>query len=376
MTKKCIISVLLVVAWAFFASLFYKTIMLMLLFLVWKKHIFEMLPAWTQKWGMKPYWMLFFVCLWMAMPRYRIDSNDRVRLVYLDKNGDTKYPPLTQYLINTLIPEEEIVNFGIRNLMIARPVISMMGVGGTLIAQANQDIANGKIHNFFTPYDNLGMDNPMSGVYVQAFNEAFGTNDRAVYISEPRGDENVRWSKENGFRYPLIIFCHGYLGNWQLYQGIWKDLNNCIVLSIGTRSMSGIFTNHDINEIFSYYIPSLERMGYHIDHRQIHLMGLSNGGSAIVATMHSSHAKDFKSLTSISCNLGGLRKVPCRINLIGGGQDHSSRLMPSQASRLSKMGVHGGLFFDPEENHYILVNRRNEIIEFLKQEMNLTCVRE
>ena len=40
------------------------------------------------------------------------------------------------------------------------------------------------------------------------------------------------------------------------------------------------------------------------------------------------------------------------------------------------MGVHGGLFFDPEENHYILVNRRNEIIEFLKQEMNLTCVRE
>ena len=29
------------------------------------------------------------------------------------------------------------------------------------------------------------------------------------------------------------VFCHGYLGNWQLYQGIWKDLNNCIVLSIG-----------------------------------------------------------------------------------------------------------------------------------------------
>ena len=86
----------------------------------------------------------------MAMPRYRIDSNDRVRLVYLDKNGENKHPPLTQYLINTLIPEEEIVNFGIRNLMIARPVISMMGVGGTLIAQANQDIANGKIHNFFS----------------------------------------------------------------------------------------------------------------------------------------------------------------------------------------------------------------------------------
>lgn len=51
MTKKCIISVLLVVAWAFFASLFYKTIMLMLLFLVWKKEIFEMLPPWAKKMG-------------------------------------------------------------------------------------------------------------------------------------------------------------------------------------------------------------------------------------------------------------------------------------------------------------------------------------
>jgi len=93
MTKKCIISVLLVVAWAFFASLFYKTIMLMLLFLVWKKDIFEMLPPWAKKWGIRPYWMLFFVCLWMAMPHYLIDSSDRVRLVYLDKNGDTKHPP-------------------------------------------------------------------------------------------------------------------------------------------------------------------------------------------------------------------------------------------------------------------------------------------
>ena len=117
-------------------------------------------------------------------------------------------------------------------------------------------------------------------------------------------------------------------------------------------------------------------MGYHIDHHQIHMMGLSNGGSAIVAAMHSSHAKDFKSLTSISCNLGGLRKVPCSVNLIGGGEDNSSLLMPSQASRLSKMGVHTELFFVPEENHFVLVNRRNEIIKFLKQQMNLTCVRE
>lgn len=42
--------------------------------------------------------------------------------------------------------------------------------------------------------------------------------------------------------YPLVVFCHGFLGNWQLYSGIWRDLDNCIVLSIGTDNLSGIFS--------------------------------------------------------------------------------------------------------------------------------------
>lgn len=306
------------------------------------------------------------------MPRYRIDSGDRVRLVYLDDEGNAKHPPLLQYLINVLIPEEEVMNFGIHNLPLAR----YAGIGSSLVRQANEDILTGKIHNFYSPYDNLGWENPMSGVYVQAFNDFLGENGKAVYICNPKGDENVKWSKNNGFKYPLVVFCHGFLGNWQLYQGVWNDLNNCIVLSIGTRGMNGIFGQSDINEIFSFYIPGLERMGYHIGRRQIHLIGLSNGGTAIVAAMHSPHAKDFKSLTSVSCNLGGLRWVPCQVNLIGGGKDNSSRLMPSQAARLSKMGVDVGLFFKPEENHFIMVNKRNEMIEFLKNRMNLKCVRE
>ncbi len=368
--KKCIVSVLIVVAWACLATMFYKTVMLMLLFLIWKKQVFERLPSWMTKYGMKPYWACFVVFLWIAMPRYRINSGDRVRLVYLDEKGNAKHPPLGQYLVNTFIPEEEIVNVGIHNV----PLLKYAGIGSTLIRQANDDIANGKIRNFFYAYDNLGYENPMSGVYAQAFHDFLGNDDRAVYICEPKSDENVKWSKDNGFKYPLVVFCHGYLGNWQLYQGVWKDLDNCIVLSIGTRGLDGIFDQRDINEIFSYYIPALERMGYHIDHRQVHLMGLSNGGSAVVAAMHSPHAKDFKSITTISCNLEGLRKVPCQVNLIGGGRDNSSRLMPGQAAKLNKIGVDTGVFFEPEENHFILLNERKGILEFLKERMDLKCV--
>ena len=361
MTKKIIPSMLIAIAWFVVTTFFYKTILLMLLFLVWKKQVFEKLPSWMVRYGMKPYWAVFVICIWVAMPRYRIYSGDRVRLVYLDEEGNAKHPPLGQYLVNTLLPEEEVMNMGVHNYA---SLAKQMGIGGPIMQQVEGDKANGKIHNYYAPYRHLGLENPMSGVYVQAFNQFLGGNGRAVYICSPKD-----WSKDKA--YPLVVFCHGFLGNWQLYQGIWMDLNNCIVLSIGTHDWSGIFCKDDIDKIFTFYIPALERMDYQIDKQQLHLMGLSNGGSAINAAMHSRHASDFKSITSISCNLKGLRKVPCKVNLIGGGEDNSSRLMPSQAAKLRTMGVDVGLFFDPEENHFILVNQREKILSFLKQRMNL-----
>lgn len=99
-------------------------------------------------------------------------------------------------------------------------------------------------------------------------------------------------------------------------------------------------------------------------------MGLSNGGSAISAAIHSRHVKDFKSITSISCNLEGLCRVPCQVNLIGGGQDNSSKRMPSQYRELKRMNVDAALYFDEDENHYIMVNQREQILDFLKERMN------
>ena len=377
MVKKWILSVLIVLVWACFATLFYKTIMTMLLFLVWKKQVSGSLPSWMKKYGTKPYWMCFALCLWIAMPRYRINCGDRVRMVYLDDDGNAENGPLLHYAINTLIPEEEVMNLGIKRFALVRPVLSACGMhlGESLINQAAEDTDKGKVGNFSKPYNNLRLENPLSGVYPQLFNQMFGGNDRAVYICNPKGDENVKWSKDNGFKYPLVVFCHGYLGNWQLYQGVWKDLDNCIVLSIGTRDLNGIFTSNDIKEIFDFYIPALERMGYNIDKEQLHLMGLSNGGSAIVSAMHSSYAKKFKSITAVSCDLGGLKRVPCQVNFIGGGKDNSSCRMPGQCRQLKAMGVDAGIYFEEDENHFILVNKREEIVSFLRDRMQLKCVR-
>ncbi len=373
MKKRIFFTVLLLLAWIFVATLFYKTLIVMILVLVWQSKIREKLPERIKPYGVKAMWLCLLLTLWTSMPRYRIDCSDRVRLVYLDDKGEPEHSPLLCYVVNTLIPEEEVVNLGIKNLQLVRPFLSRMGIhlGGTLIQQANHDIENGKIGNFFKPYDRLGLENPLSGVYPQLFNQMLGSNNRAVYICNPKGDENVRWSIDNGFKYPLVVFCHGHLGNWQLYQGVWKDLGDCIVLSIGTRDLSGIFTPNDIKEIFDFYIPALERMGYNIDKEQLHLTGLSNGGSAIVSAMHSSYAKKLKSITTVSCNLEGLKRVPCQVNFIGGGKDKSSCRMPGQCRQLKAMGVDADIYFKDDENHYILVNKREEIISFLKDRMQL-----
>ena len=365
MTKRIILSVLLVAVFLFFTTLFYRTVCLMLLFLVWKKPLRELLPEKYRRWAVRGVWCLLFVVLWISMPRWRIDSGDRVRLIYFDKEGNAIHPPISHYLLSTFFPEEEVVNLGITGIRFASPLIQKMHIGESLINQAKNDIADGKISNFFSPYRNLGLDNPVSAVYSQAFNQYFGTDYHAFYVCSPK-------HFDSSVPYPLVVFCHGYMGNWQLYQGVFNDLDNAVVASIGTNNLSGIFKADDIHSIFTFYIPMLEHMGYKIDRNRVHLIGLSNGGSAINTAMNSSHVKDFRSLTIISCHLTNLKKVPCRVNLIGGGKDGMAQGMPSQCRRLQSLGVDADIFFEKDDNHYVLVNQRKAIINFLNNRLELS----
>lgn len=215
-----------------------------------------------------------------------------------------------------------------------------------------------------TPYDNLGLDNPMAAVYTQALN-TLGDDAMPAYVCSPKDYDEDK-------AYPLVVYCHGLLGNWLLYQGIWKDLDDCVVLSIGTRDMSGIFTANDMNRVFSHYMPLLNDLGYKIDKSQVHLIGVSNGGSAIRTVLHTpSLAQKFKSVTAISCGQRNLCKVPCQVNFIGGGKDGLSNGMPQQCKKMKALGVDSDIFWDADENHYLMINRRADVVEFLKERMQL-----
>lgn len=63
--------------------------------------------------------------------------------------------------------------------------------------------------------------------------------------------------------------------------------------------------------------------------------------------------------------------MPCQVNFIGGGKDNSSKRMRNQCKQLQKMGMDAAIFYDLHENHFILVNRRADIIWFLKRRMEL-----
>lgn len=58
-------------------------------------------------------------------------------------------------------------------------------------------------------------------------------------------------------------------------------------------------------------------------------------------------------------------------NTIRGGKDGSAAREPAQCRQLKRMGVDADIFFDNDENHFIMVNRRADMMKFLKRRMNL-----
>lgn len=282
--------------------------------------------------------------------------------MYINQDGELTTPPISQYLCAVFLPEEEIVNATIHIIPftnILKPVLSER-----FAKELNEDIEKGRIDNYLEAYDNIGSSNPMSACYAQTFNTMLGTDYRTAYLCLPKDYDEDK-------TYPLVVYCHGYMGNWKLYQGIFKDLDNAIVLSIGTKDMSGLFTTNHIEEIFSFYIPLLERMKFKIDQSSLHLIGLSNGGTAIQAGMLSSHSSKFKSFTTISCNIYNLKRVKGRVNFIGGGQDPSANQEPAECRILKQKGVDANILFYDDENHFVLVNKREECIDFLKDKLDL-----
>lgn len=355
----------------FVASLEYQTLVMMLLLFVWRKKISRWCVFSSKKWGRtvaRHSWKLLMALLvvqfWIALPRYRMGSDDRLQLYYVSEQGERVSTPISHWLFNALVPEEEVMNLGVWGARYGGSLLEKFGIGGGMAEQFKNDDAQGKISNFYKPYRSLDLKglSLVSGTTSQIFND-FGIRSRtkSVYVLRPTSYDAEK-------TYPVVFFCHGYLGNWKLYQGLFAGMDDCFVVSCGTEGLSGIFAYDDISGLLNQIIPMLEREGHKINHEALYLVGLSNGGTACEVAQ-SSFPNRFKSITYISTGIHHTSKTRSTINLIGGGKDPSSSTMYPAYRTLKKNGTKANILWYDDESHFVLINKVGDIMSFIMHDV-------
>lgn len=308
------------------------------------------------------YFIVLAVGIFFCIPRY---NTGRLRLLYEEK-GELVAPSKIDYVLDCIIPEEEFMNVGTKGFSLFPFPFKNHPNWVVQTAYNNRY----RLSNFVKPYADLP-NNVMSGVWGQLHGK------RTVYLNLPKKKESKiveLWhyigdlisgnsDKVEQKESKLVVFCHGYAGNWKMYQGILNQLDDCIVLSMGTKDISGTFNQKDIKKIFTNYIPYIEKKGYKI--KDVHIIGLSNGASAI-STAVKSFPTQFKSYTTMSGNLWGVHRVSGSINFLGGKRDGSSGLMPSQHKQCKQMGMKSTLYF-PDDDHFLLVNKTEQVVKTLNE---------
>ena len=105
-------------------------------------------------------------------------------------------------------------------------------------------------------------------------------------------------------------------------------------------------------------------MGYNIDEKNLHLIGLSNGGSASNIA-YNSFSNKFRTISFMSTSIEQSYPVQSKVLLIGGGYDPSSRSLKPAYNKLKSNGMATELYWQHDEGHYMLVNKSEEIMSFL-----------
>lgn len=343
-TIRSISSILLLVCSIFlFASWQYRLICWLLIIIINRKW----LQTNTHKYVYASLIAVLCLSTFLSLPNYF--QRGRTQLHYLNNHGKRVNTPLLPYIMNVAVPEKEAMNLCLK----ANACIPHDN-SDRLLTDAQKDFWQGKISGFYTAYKfNL---NCGSFVYGQVCNQVLNTDYDAIYITRPK---NYKKDK----LYPVVFFCHGYLGSWELYQGILSNLDDCIVVSIGTRKLDGL--TFKIDDIFTKYLPYIESLGYQLDITSLHLIGLSNGGSA-VNTALKYYDRKFKTITFLSTPCHVFKCSSTKVLLIGGGKDGSSMNFPNAHKKLLSCGTKSKLYFDDKANHFIFAYQQKEITNFLK----------
>lgn len=357
---KKFFSIVIIVAVILPGSLFHDMILLMILLWMWRTDVKKWLDS---KWknAYRTLW-IFAGCLTvLLMPRPFYLPTDRVKLVYFNDENKRVSTPIHHWLFNLFFPEETICAIG--SVLPLTPLRHLLPIGEGILKDYDTELRRGGLLKVGSNYrkNDFALESPMSGVVPQGFNEYLGEKKRAFYVIKPKDFDKNR-------EYPILFFAHGYLGNWKLYTGLFRNIDNHIIVCMGTEDLSGIFTQKHTNEIKTLYLPMLEEMGYKVDKDNLSLMGLSNGGSAIDVA-YGSNPDSFKNLIYVSTGVNNSRKTKAKIMVIGGGLDHCAPSMKRGMSLLKQKGQNSAFLFDENHTHLKLLSDDKNCLNFLNEQL-------
>ncbi len=291
----------------------------------------------------------------LLMPARRAALDARVQAVFVDSRGNQVAMPWLPYLGN-LVPESDLI----RVATLGKGVFPFP-TGGALLEELRAMPAWDSVFvREYRDFRRAGLDRRVPSVLFLQLLQQLGyyagiTHFVLLLPPNPTG------------KTPVLIFLHGYMGNFQLYSSWLHPLGDVAIVLPSTRSLEGHWQKPDLERLFDVALPALEARTP-IDRTRLHLVGLSNGGSGVNRALRS-QSSAFASFTFLSTWVdavppGVSHQRPLR--LIYGERDSIAANNRSMAASLRERGFNVRAHAFPGERHFVMLTRRDEIRAILR----------
>ncbi|WP_298766710.1 hypothetical protein [uncultured Polaribacter sp.] len=342
----------LIVIILFFVSWHIKIIFVYILFMVLRKHILHYEE--NKKIINRGVFILFFVLFWFLFPNRTSDSNDYIQSIYFDTKTRNKIrKPFIPHLTNIVGEGDIMAIVSLASYFIPENYFKGSAIGDIVKYNKSTYFINNNFHNFYRKME--PKKTPPHNVPFQIMQDMGYYNDISHYFLHIPNTKNLQ-DKE------VIVFCHGYAGNWLLYPELFTKYTNAIIIAVETPSFSGYFSKKTMTNVINRILPhAYEQVG--ISYKKPHLVGLSNGGSAINTSIVS-YPNKFKSFTILSASLKNTPRTNLKVNIIYGSNDRSggvnNKIPKSKYIRHRLKG----------EDHSLMVARPDTIFELINKIIN------
>lgn len=342
----------LIVIILFFVSWHIKIIFVYILFMVLRKHILHYEE--NKKIINRGVFILFFVLFWFLFPNRTSNSNDYIQSIYFDTKTRNKIrKPFIPHLTNIVGEGDIMAIVSLASYFIPENYFKGSAIGDIVKYNKSTYFINNNFHNFYRKME--PKKTPPHNVPFQIMQDMGYYNDISHYFLHIPNTKNLQ-DKE------VIVFCHGYAGNWLLYPELFAKYTNAIIIAVETPSFSGYFSKKTMTNVINRILPhAYEQVG--ISYKKPHLVGLSNGGSAINTSIVS-YPNKFKSFTILSASLKNTPRTNLKVNIIYGSNDRSggvnNKIPKSKYIRHRLKG----------EDHSLMVARPDTIFELINKTIN------